>query len=142
MRTYTATIENNSAIIMSTENNEVIYAVRYDNLTPEELEAIDYMTSEDLRHYVNRNEGVIVNLEEVEEEEDDDNANLPTIYTVNDTETGNCTIYCGTSLDTAKEAILEDEDPEAWDLYIDEERIWCGQVNTIGELKEINSNED
>lgn len=77
----------------------------------------------------------------IEEVEGDSNE-LPTVYTVNDTETGNGTIYVGTSIEVAIEAILEDDDPEMWDLYRDEERIWCGQVNTIAELKEINSNED
>ena len=70
MKTYNATISNNSAIVKCSENNETIYAVRYDNLNAEELEAIDYMTSEDLRHYVNRNAGVIVDVEEVAEEDE------------------------------------------------------------------------
>ena len=136
MKTYTATIENNSAIIKSTEGNEVIYAVRYDNLSSEELEIIDSMTSEDLRLYVNRNEGVIVEVEQVEASEDDSNE-LPTVYTVNDTETGNGTIYVGTSIEVAIEAILEDDDPEMWDLYRNEERIWCGKVDTINDLKNL-----
>lgn len=133
MKTYTATINNNSAIVKCAENNEVIYAVRYDNLTSEEVEAIDYMTSEDLRDYVNRNEGVIVEVEEAESSSNE----LTTVYTVNDTETGNYTIYCGTSLEEAIEAILDDEDPEIWDMYRDEECVWCGKIHTIRELEAI-----
>jgi hypothetical protein len=135
MKTYTAIIENNSAIVKCTENDEVIYAVRYDYHSAEELEIIDSMTSEDLRNYVNRNEGVVVKVEEEVEESEGDT--LPTVYTVNDTESGNYTIYCGTSLEDAKEAILDDEDPEMWDLYIGENRVWCGKINDVDELNGI-----
>lgn len=54
-------------------------------------------------------------------------------YTVNDTETGNYMLYSGFSLADAVNAILEDGG-ETWDLYRNDERIYCSQTNTLSEL--------
>lgn len=59
------------------------------------------------------------------------------LYRVEDTETGNWVTYVGESLDEARETILEDETPEEFDLYLGEERLWCGKLNTIDELKAL-----
>lgn len=61
-------------------------------------------------------------------------------YMVNDTETGNCVIYSGESLADAIAEILNDvesEDSIEWDLYKNGERVWCGKVNTLKELKSM-----
>lgn len=61
-------------------------------------------------------------------------------YLVNDTETGNYIIYNGNNLADAIAEILNDmesEDPAEWDLYKNGERIWCGAINTIQELREL-----
>ena len=129
MKTYTATISNNSAIVKCSENNEVIYAMRYDNLNAEELEAIDYMTSEDLRHYVNRNAGVIVEVEEVAEEDGIH------VYRVWDSANGE-DLFFGASLEIAKEVISE-EGYEWLSLYDGDKLIWDGNSNTAEELKAL-----
>lgn len=59
------------------------------------------------------------------------------IYRVEDQESGNYCIYSGPNLEEAKNAILEDEDPEMWDLLKEGNRIWCGKTDTINELKAI-----
>lgn len=69
---------------------------------------------------------------EIEEEKE------PSVWRVEDTETGNYVIYIGSDKTSAIEAILEDDEPELWDLYGDEERVWCGEIDTIDELKELN----
>ena len=59
-------------------------------------------------------------------------------YVVNDTETGNWVLYKGESKRAAIEAILEDlasDEPAMWDLYENDERIWCGKTDTVNELK-------
>lgn len=129
MKTYSATISNNSAIVKCSENNEVIYAVRYDNLNAEELEAIDYMTSEDLRHFVNRNEGVIVEVEEVAEEDEIH------VYRVWDGANGE-DLFFGASLEIAKEVISE-EGYEWLSLYDGDKLIWDGNSNTAEELEAL-----
>lgn len=64
---------------------------------------------------------------------------------VTDHETGNYCIYEGEYIKQAFEEIrdsskvsneyVEDfEDYEDWDLYKDDERIWCGKTDTISEL--------
>ena len=66
-------------------------------------------------------------------------------YKVVDQETGNQCIYEGQYLLKAFEAIRyaaqseneyaeEFQDYEDWDLYKDDERIWCGKTDTIEEL--------
>lgn len=129
MKTYSATISNNSAIVKCSENNETIYAVRYDNLNAEELEAIDYMTSEDLRHYVNRNAGVIVDVEEVAEEDGIH------VYRVWDSANGE-DLFFGASLEIAKEVISE-EGYEWLSLYDGDKLIWDGNSNTAEELEAL-----
>lgn len=129
MKTYSATISNNSAIVKCSENNETIYAMRYDNLNAEELEAIDYMTSEDLRHYVNRNEGVIVEVEEVAEEDEIH------VYRVWDSANGE-DLFFGASLEIAKEVISE-EGYEWLSLYDGDKLIWDGNSNTAEELEAL-----
>ena len=129
MKTYSATISNNSAIVKCSENNEVIYAMRYDNLNAEELEAIDYMTSEDLRHYVNRNAGVIVEVEEVAEEDEIH------VYRVWDSANGE-DLFFGASLEIAKEVISE-EGYEWLSLYDGNKLIWDGNSNTAEELEAL-----
>lgn len=129
MKTYSAAISNNSAIVKCSENNETIYAVRYDNLNAEELEAIDYMTSEDLRHYVNRNAGVIVEVEEVAEEDDIH------VYRVWDSANGE-DLFFGASLEIAKEVISE-EGYEWLSLYDGDKLIWDGNSNTAEELEAL-----
>lgn len=129
MKTYSATISNNSAIVKCSENNEVIYAMRYDNLNAEELEAIDYMTSEDLRHYVNRNAGVIVEVEEVAEEDGIH------VYRVWDSANGE-DLFFGASLEIAKEVISE-EGYEWISLYDGDKLIWDGNSNTAEELEAL-----
>ena len=62
----------------------------------------------------------------------------PSVWRVDDTETGNYTIYIGLDKEEAINAILEDDEPESWDLYGDDERVWCGKTDTINELKELN----
>lgn len=128
MKTYNATISNNSAIVKCSENNETIYAVRYDNLNAEELEAIDYMTSEDLRHYVNRNAGVIVDVEVAEEDEIH-------VYRVWDSANGE-DLFFGASLEIAKEVIGE-EGYEWLSLYDGDKLIWDGNSNTAEELEAL-----
>ena len=129
MKTYNATISNNSAIVKCSENNETIYAVRYDNLNAEELEAIDYMTSEDLRHYVNRNAGVIVDVEEVAEEDEIH------VYRVWDSANGE-DLFFGASLEIAKEVISE-EGYEWLSLYDGDKLIWDGNSNTAEDLEAL-----
>lgn len=129
MKTYSATISNNSAIVKCSENNETIYAMRYDNLNAEELEAIDYMTSEDLRHYVNRNAGVIVEVEEVAEEDEIH------VYRVWDSANGE-DLFFGASLEIAKEVISE-EGYEWLSLYDGDKLIWDGNSNTVEELEAL-----
>lgn len=129
MKTYSATISNNSAIVKCSENNETIYAMRYDNLNAEELEAIDYMTSEDLRHYVNRNAGVIVEVEEVAEEDEIH------VYSVWDSANGE-DLFFGASLEIAKEVISE-EGYEWLSLYDGDKLIWDGNSNTAEELEAL-----
>ena len=129
MKTYSATISNNSAIVKCSENNETIYAVRYGNLTAEELENIESMTSEDLRHFVNRNEGVIVEVEEVAEEDEIH------VYRVWDSANDN-DLFFGTSLEFAKEVIAE-EGYEWLNLYDGDKLIWDGNSNTAEELEAL-----
>lgn len=61
----------------------------------------------------------------------------PFLWRVEDTETGNYVIYIGSEKELAIESILEDDEPELWDLYCDGERVWCGKVDTIAELKSL-----
>ena len=128
MKTYSAT-SNNSAIVKCSENNETIYAVRYGNLTAEELEKIESMTSEDLRHFVNRNEGVIVEVEEVAEEDGTH------VYRVWDSANGE-DLFFGASLEIAKEVISE-EGYEWLSLYDGDKLIWDGNSNTAEELESL-----
>lgn len=128
MKTYSAT-SNNSAIVKCSENNETIYAVRYGNLTAEELENIESMTSEDLRHFVNRNEGVIVEVEEVAEEDGTH------VYRVWDSANGE-DLFFGASLEIAKEVISE-EGYEWLSLYDGDKLIWDGNSNTAEELESL-----
>ena len=69
-------------------------------------------------------------------------------YKVVDQETGNYCIYEGQYLLNAFEAIRyaaksendyaeEFQNCEDWDLYKDEERIWCGKTDTIAELCDV-----
>lgn len=134
MKTYNATISNNSAIVKCSENNETIYAVRYDNLNAEELEAIDYMTSEDLRHYVNRNAGVIVEVEEEVAEEVAEEDGIY-VYRVWDSANGE-DLFFGASLEIAKEVISE-EGYEWLSLYDGDKLIWDGNSNTAEELEAL-----
>lgn len=129
MKTYSATISNNSAIVKCSENNETIYAMRYGNLTAEEIENIESMTSEDLRHFVNRNEGVIVEVEEVAEEDE------VHVYRVWDSANGE-DLFFGASLEIAKEVISE-EGYEWLSLYDGDKLIWDGSSNTAEELKAL-----
>lgn len=130
MKTYNATISNNSAIVKCSENNETIYAVRYGNLTAEELENIESMTSEDLRHFVNRNEGVIVEMEEEVAEEDEIH-----VYRVWDGANGE-DLFFGASLEIAKEVISE-EGYEWLSLYDGDKLIWDGNSDTAEELEAL-----
>lgn len=62
-------------------------------------------------------------------------------YRVDDTESGNWVIYEGNSIQDAIDEILNDmesDEPVQWDLYKNGERIWCGKIDTIDELKELN----
>lgn len=59
------------------------------------------------------------------------------VFRVEDTETGNAVIYIGESLPEAIGTILSDKNPEMWDLYAGDSRIWCGKTDTIKELKSL-----
>lgn len=69
-------------------------------------------------------------------------------YKVVDQATGNYCIYEGQYLLNAFEAIRyaakaeneyadEFEDYEEWDLYKDDERVWCGKTDTIADLCDV-----
>lgn len=60
MKNYSAIIVGDTATIYCKEGDEAIYAVRYTSLSEEEINDIDGMTSEDLRHYLNRNYGEVI----------------------------------------------------------------------------------
>lgn len=64
---------------------------------------------------------------EIEEE------NEPSVFRAEDME-GNC-IYVGSSKSDAIETILNDEDPENYRLYGDQEVLWDGRFETVSELK-------
>lgn len=60
-------------------------------------------------------------------------------YRVEDTESGNYVIYEGNDLREAKKEIIQaDMEGLQFDLYNNDERVWCPIINTIEELEEYN----